>query len=158
MLAAGGLGGWGGACRAATGNEWARVMIALAAMQGYGKPGSNIWGTSQGAPCDEQFFFPGYAEGGISGDVDNSAAGYEFVYRMFANTRGATRTAHHSTEGQTVPRIRIPEAMMHETVEWHGKGFCGSSIESQLQKYSIPPRVIPMSRCTGSTGPRSSAP
>jgi trimethylamine-N-oxide reductase (cytochrome c) len=113
-------------------------MIALAAMQGYGKPGSNIWGTSQGAPCDEQFFFPGYAEGGISGDVDNSAAGYEFVYRMFANTRGATRTAHHSTEGQTVPRIRIPEAMMHETVEWHGKGFCGSSIESQLQKYTYP--------------------
>ena len=53
MLAAGGLGGWGGACRAATGNEWARVMIALAAMQGYGKPGSNIWGTSQGAPSDE---------------------------------------------------------------------------------------------------------
>jgi trimethylamine-N-oxide reductase (cytochrome c) len=138
MLAAGGLGGWGGACRAATGNEWARVMIALAAMQGYGKPGSNIWGTSQGAPCDEQFFFPGYAEGGISGDVDNSAAGYEFVYRMFANTRGATRTAHHSTEGQTVPRIRIPEAMMHEKVEWHGKGFCGSSIESQLQKYTYP--------------------
>jgi len=88
MLAAGGLGGWGGACRSATGNEWARVMIALAAMQGYGKPGSNIWGTSQGAPCDESFFFPGYAEGGISGDVDNSAAGYQFVYRMFANTGG----------------------------------------------------------------------
>ncbi len=138
MLAAGGLGGWGGACRSATGNEWARVMIALAAMQGYGKPGSNIWGTAQGAPCNEQFFFPGYAEGGISGDVDNSAAGFQFVYRMFANTQGATRTAHHSTEGQTVPRIRIPEAMMHEKVEWHGKGFCGSSIESQLQKYTYP--------------------
>jgi anaerobic selenocysteine-containing dehydrogenase len=138
MLAAGGLGGWGGACRSATGNEWARTMIALAAMQGYGKPGVNIWGTSQGAPCDEQFFFPGYAEGGISGDVDNSAAGYEFVYRMFANTRGATRTAHHSTEGQTVPRLNIPEAMMHQKVRWHGKGFCGSSIESQLQKYEYP--------------------
>jgi molybdopterin guanine dinucleotide-containing S/N-oxide reductase-like protein len=138
MLAAGGLGGWGGACRAATGNEWARTMIALAAMQGYGKPGSNIWGTSQGAPSNEQFFFPGYAEGGISGDVDNSAAGFQMVYRLFANTQGATRTAHHSTEGQTVPRIRIPEAMMHERVEWHGKGFCGSSIESQLQKYTYP--------------------
>ncbi len=138
MLAAGGLGGWGGACRSATGNEWARVMIALAAMQGYGKPGSNIWGTSQGAPCDEQFFFPGYTEGGISGDVDNTAAGYQLVYRLFANTQGATRTAHHSTEGQTVPRIRIPEAMMHEKVEWRGKGFCGSSIESQLQHYTYP--------------------
>jgi molybdopterin guanine dinucleotide-containing S/N-oxide reductase-like protein len=138
MLAAGGLGGWGGACRSATGNEWARVMIALAAMQGYGKPGSNIWGTSQGAPSNEQFFFPGYAEGGISGDVDNSAAGFQLAWRLFANTQGATRTAHHSTEGQTVPRIRIPEAMMHEKVEWHGKGFCGSSIESQFQKYTYP--------------------
>jgi molybdopterin guanine dinucleotide-containing S/N-oxide reductase-like protein len=138
MLAAGGLGGWGGACRSATGNEWARVMIALAAMQGYGKPGSNIWGTSQGAPADESFVFPGYAEGGISGDVDNSAAGFRWVYRMFANKGGATRTAHHSTEGQIVPRIRIPEAMMHEKLEWRGKGFCGSSIESQLQKYEYP--------------------
>ena len=42
MLAAGGMGGWGGACRASYGNEWTRTMIALAAMQGLGKPGSNI--------------------------------------------------------------------------------------------------------------------
>ncbi|GAH88687.1 unnamed protein product, partial [marine sediment metagenome] len=67
MLAAGGLGGWGGACRAATGNEWARLMISLAAMQGLGKPGSNIWGTTRGAPGNAEFLFPGYAEGGISG-------------------------------------------------------------------------------------------
>ena len=85
-------------------------MIALAAMQGYGKPGSNIWGTAQGAPSDEQFFFPGYAEGGISGDVDNSAAGYQLRLPVFANTRGATRTAHHSTEGQTVPRHPYPRS------------------------------------------------
>ena len=70
MLAAGGLSGWGGACRSATGNEWARTMVALAAMQGYGKPGSNLWGTSQGAPSDSSFVFPGYAEGGISGDPE----------------------------------------------------------------------------------------
>jgi len=138
MLAAGALGGWGGACRSATGNEWARTMVALAAMQGYGKPGSNIWGTSQGAPSNEQFFFPGYAEGGISGDVDNSAAGFRFAWRMFGGKGGATRNTHHSTEGQTVPRIRIPEAMRHEHLEWRGKGFCGSSIESQLQKYEYP--------------------
>ena len=66
MLAAGGLGGWGGACRSANGNEWARTMVALAAMQGYGKPGINIWGISQGAPSDCSFVFPGYAEGGMS--------------------------------------------------------------------------------------------
>ncbi len=140
MLAAGGLGGWGGACRAASGNEWARTMIALAAMQGYGKPGSNIWGTSQGAPSDESFVFPGYAEGGISGDVDKSAAGYRWLYRMFGG-KGApapTRNTHDSPEGMAIPRIRIPEAMMHEKMAWHGKGFCGSSIESQLQEYKYP--------------------
>ena len=27
---------------------------------------------------------------------------------------------------------------MHERLEWRGKGFCGSSIESQFQKYEYP--------------------
>jgi trimethylamine-N-oxide reductase (cytochrome c) len=140
MLAAGGLGGWGGACRAATGNEWARTMVALAAMQGYGKPGSNIWGTSQGAPSDCSFVFPGYAEGGISGDPEKSAAAYRWLYRMFPHGSGAhpTVNVHDSTEGQAIPRLRIPEAMMHERFEWRGKGFSGSSIESQMQKYQYP--------------------
>ena len=137
MLAAGGPGGMGGACRAATGNEWARMMVALAAMQGLGKPGSNIWGTSSGAPLDCSFMFPGYAEGGISGDTANTAAGFRFVNRMFPHG-GALTNPHHSTEGQTVPRLRIPEAMRHEHLEWRGKGFCGSHIESQFQKYEYP--------------------
>jgi trimethylamine-N-oxide reductase (cytochrome c) len=140
MLAAGGLSGWGGACRCATGNEWARTMVALAAMQGYGKPGSNLWGTSQGAPSDSSFVFPGYAEGGISGDPDKSAAAYRWQYRMFAPGSGShsTANAHDTTEGQAIPRLRIPEAMMHESFEWRGKGLCGSSIESQMQKYQYP--------------------
>ena len=49
----------------------------------------------------------------------------------------------HSTEGQTVPRLNIPEAMRHETVEWRGKGFCGSHIESQFQKYEYPAQGYP---------------
>ncbi len=140
MLAAGGLGGWGGACRSATGNEWARTMVALAAMQGYGKPGVNIWGTSQGAPSDCSFVFPGYAEGGISGDPEKSAAAYRFLYRMFPHSSGRKPTVnvHDSTEGQAIPRLRIPEAMMHESFEWRGKGFSGSSIQSQMQKYQYP--------------------
>ena len=77
MLAAGGLGGWGGACRASHGIEFARGMIALATMQGMGKPGSNIYSTTQGTPVDYDFYFPGYAEGGISGDCENTAAGYQ---------------------------------------------------------------------------------
>jgi molybdopterin guanine dinucleotide-containing S/N-oxide reductase-like protein len=140
MLAAGGLGGWGGACRSATGNEWARTMVALAAMQGYGKPGSNLWGTSQGAPSDCSFIFPGYAEGGISGDPEKSAAAYRWLYRMFPYGSGShpTSNVHDSPEGQAIPRLRIPEAMMHESFEWRGKGFSGSSIESQMQKYQYP--------------------
>ena len=49
-------------------------------------------------PVDCSFVMDGYAEGGISGDVDNTAAGFRWVYRMFPQG-GATRTAHHSTEG-----------------------------------------------------------
>ncbi len=137
MLAAGGLGGMGGACRAATGNEWARAMVALAALQGMGKPGSNIWGTTAGAPVDSSFVFPGYSEGGISCDLDHTAAGFRWAYRMFPQG-GAVRLAHHSGDGQTVPRLRIPEAMLHERLEWRGRGFCGSSIESQFREYHYP--------------------
>jgi len=139
MLASGGFGGMGGASRAATGNEWARTMVALAAMQGLGKPGSNIWGTTLGAPVDASFMFPGYSEGGISCDLGNTAAGFQWAYRMFPRG-GAAGLFHHSAEGQVVPRLRIPEALRHESVEWQGKGFCGSTIESQFQKYQYPAR------------------
>jgi anaerobic selenocysteine-containing dehydrogenase len=137
MLAAGGLGGWGGACRAASGNEWARLMISLAAMQGMGKPGSNIWSTTQGAPTDTRFMFPGYAEGGISGDVDNSAAGFRWVYRMFSFDR-PTRSSINAPMGQHIPRLKIPDCILNGQYEWRGKGFCGPSIESQFHKYKYP--------------------
>ncbi|MES0361954.1 MAG: molybdopterin dinucleotide binding domain-containing protein, partial [Anaerolineales bacterium] len=135
MLAAGGLGGWGGACRAATGGEWARLMISLQAMQGLGKPGINIWSTTQGVPHNSDFVFPGYAEGGMSGDVDNSAAGYRWVYKMDFHP---TRSSINSPMGQHVPRLRIPEAILDGKYEWRGKGFCGQSIEAQFHKYKYP--------------------
>ena len=136
MLAAGGKGGFGGACRSATGNEWARTMIALAAMQGLGKPGVNIWATTQGVPCDTTFWFPGYNEGGISVDT-NTMSGVRLAGRLWPEG-GPTPNPQHSTEGQTVSRLLLPEAMLHERLEWRGKGFCGSSIESQFQKYEYP--------------------
>ena len=68
-LAAGGQGGWGGACRSATGNEWARTMIALAAMQGLGKPGVQHVVDHARRALRHRFWFPGYSEGGISGDA-----------------------------------------------------------------------------------------
>ena len=136
MLAAGGKGGFGGACRSATGNEWARTMIALAAMQGLGKPGVNIWATTQGVPCDTTFWFPGYNEGGISADT-NTMSGVRLAGRLWPEG-GPAPNPQHSTEGQTVSRLLLPEAMLHERLEWRGKGFCGSSIESQFQKYEYP--------------------
>lgn len=136
-LAAGGLGGWGGACRSATGNEWARMMVCLAAMQGLGKPGRNIWSTTQGAPCDESFFFPGYAEGGICCDPFNSAAFKDFATRMFSYGHYMDSTLN-MPNGQHVPRLRIPEAILEEKIEWRGKGFCGSHIEAQFAKYEYP--------------------
>lgn len=135
MLAAGGLGGWGGACRSATGTDWARLMISLQAMQGLGKPGINIWSTTQGAPHNTDFVFPGYTEGGMSGDVDNSAAGFRWVYRMH---RHPTRSSINSPMGQHIPRLKIPECILDGTFEWRGKGFCGQSIEAQFKKYTYP--------------------
>ncbi|MCP4600168.1 MAG: molybdopterin-dependent oxidoreductase, partial [Proteobacteria bacterium] len=135
MLAAGGLGGWGGACRSATGGEWARLMISLQAMQGMGKPGSNIWGTTQGAPHNAELLFPGYTEGGMSGDVDNSAAGYRWVYRMH---KQPTRSNINAPMGQHIPRLKIPECILDGKFEWRGKGFCGQSIEAQFHKYKYP--------------------
>ena len=135
MLAAGAPGGMGGACRSATGSEWARLMICLAAMQGLGKPGSNIWGTTQGAPCNTEFMFPGYAEGGISLDPDNSGAGFRWAGRVdFKGTKSNLNTPF----GQHIPRLKIPECILNGEYEWRGKGFCGASVEMQFQPYKYP--------------------
>ena len=61
--------GFGGAGRGATGAQWARCMIMMMAMQGWGKPGVNFGCLAVGAPHDLHFYFPGYADGGISGDL-----------------------------------------------------------------------------------------
>ena len=106
MLAAGGLGGWGGACRAATGNEWARTMVALAAMQGLGKPGSNIWGTTSGAPVGlRRSSSPATPRAASPATRTTRPPAIRCVYRMFAQHgrhRHATRT--------TPPRARPSRA------------------------------------------------
>ena len=136
MLAAGGLGGWGGACRTAYGTEWARMMVLLAAMQGLGKPGSNIWSTTGGVPFNADFVFPGYAEGGISGDPANSAAHFQMISRGV--TMHPVSSAINNPGGQHIPRILVPECIMNPPQEWRGKGFCGNSTETQFMKYKYP--------------------
>ena len=81
-----GCGGWGnghgGACRNQTGIQWARTMVCLIAMQGLGKPGINMGNLQWGSPVDLNFYFPGYADGGMSGDIEKTAMAVELFQRM----------------------------------------------------------------------------
>jgi molybdopterin guanine dinucleotide-containing S/N-oxide reductase-like protein len=129
-LAAGGPGnGLGGACRGATGIEWARSMVCLIAMQGLGKPGINMGNMSDGAPVDTRFFFPGYTEGGISGDLEATALSIHMYQRM-------PQLPTINTVMQRVPKLRIPEAIL----EGHCEGYFMNpkTIEGQFFKFHYP--------------------
>jgi trimethylamine-N-oxide reductase (cytochrome c) len=103
-----GVGGWGcgvgGACRGPTGTQWARMMTILGAMQGMGRPGSNFGNLQFGAPVDMNFYFPGYAEGGMSGDLAYSANSTNNYQRM-------PHIITMSTVKQAIPRMWLPEAI-----------------------------------------------
>ena len=123
-LAAGGRGGQGSACRTAHGTEWPRMMVALLAMQGWGKPGRNLWSTTNGVPVNNSVWFPGYSEpGGWMGMAP-------FVkYKL---------TAQNPTK-QKLMRLTVPEAIMEGHDEYLGDGICGESLEQQFKvnKYPI---------------------
>jgi len=128
-LAAGGITGFGSACRCATGNEWARSMVCLMAMQGLGKPGINMGGMQQGTPVDTSFFFPGYAEGGLSGDIEGTAMAVNMYQRM-------PQLATVNTVYQRVPRLRIPEAILEGRTS--GYPTDSKTIEGQFLKFDYP--------------------
>jgi trimethylamine-N-oxide reductase (cytochrome c) len=105
-LAAGSQGsGFGGACRGATGAQWARCMVMLAAMQGLGKPGRNMGNLEAGAPVDHQFYFPGYGDGGISGDLN-------FTGNAVANYQRMPHLVTVNPVRQMVPKQQFPEAIL----------------------------------------------
>ncbi|MFC1579859.1 molybdopterin-dependent oxidoreductase [Thermodesulfobacteriota bacterium] len=128
-LAAGGIIGFGSACRCATGNEWARSMVCLMGMQGLGKPGINMGGMQQGTPVDTRFFFPGYSEGGFSGDIAGTALGVNMYQRM-------PQLATVNTVYQRIPRLRIPEAILDGECE--GYPTDPKTIEGQFLKFDYP--------------------
>ncbi len=128
-LSPGGLVGFGGACRSATGIEWARSMVCLMAMQGLGKPGVNMGCLQQGAPLDTSFFFPGYAEGGFSGDLDTTSLRVNMYQRM-------PQLPTMNTVSQLIPRLRIPEAILDQACE--GYPTDPKSIEGQFKKFKYP--------------------
>ncbi|MBU2516888.1 MAG: molybdopterin-dependent oxidoreductase [Proteobacteria bacterium] len=129
LACGGGAAGVGGAARCATGNEWARAMVCLIAMQGLGKPGINIGNMQCGSPVDVRFFFPGYAEGGMSGDLENTGLSINMYQRM-------PQLPSMNTSKQVVPRLKLPEAIL----EGHCEGYPTDpkTIEGQFQKYEYP--------------------
>jgi len=128
-LSCGGRSGFGSACRSATGIEWARSMVYLAAMQGIGKPGVNIGNLQTGTPVSTRFFFPGYAEGGLSGDLVGSGLAQNMYQRM-------PQTVTMNTVTQTVPRLQIPEAIMEGKAL--GYPMDGKTVEAQFRPVPFP--------------------
>ncbi|MEO6624573.1 MAG: molybdopterin-dependent oxidoreductase, partial [Burkholderiaceae bacterium] len=129
-LAAGGLGtGFGGAGRNSTGSQWARNMVLMMAMQGWGKPGVNFGNLQAGTPLDHNFWFPGYAEGGISGDLAFTAGAAHTYCRM-------PHVLTINPVKQMVPRQRLPDAI----IDGYCKGYPwdGFSQEMQFGAYEYP--------------------
>ena len=121
VLSAGARGGEGGACRAAYGTEWARLMVLLQAMQGLGKPGVSIWSTTLGAPIDTSCWFPGY------GDADG----------RIAHSRAA-RVQPENSVAQRLYRPLVPDAVLDPPIHWKGEGFCNRSLEQQFTPFTYP--------------------
>jgi len=121
VLSGGSRGGEGGACRTAFGTEWARMMVLLQGMQGLGKPGRSIWGTTMGAPSDTDVWFPGYAD--LQGRIATSTvADYLPI----------------NTNQQRLWRLTVPDAVLNPPVSWYGEGFCGQSLEQQFKHFEYP--------------------
>lgn len=128
-----GAGGWGnghgGACRNATGGQWARTMVCLVAMQGLGKPGVSMGNLQWGTPVDVNFYFPGYAEGGMSGDLHHTAQSVELYQRKPV-------LPSVNTVDQEIPRLQMPEAIVNDKAE--GYAWNGMSMQAQFSKFNYP--------------------
>jgi trimethylamine-N-oxide reductase (cytochrome c) len=118
--------GWGGACRADTGVDYARLMVQLFAMQGMGKPGRGMWTATVGAPIDYTIQFTGYSE----------------KIGSIANEPVAKHAPINPVE-QKLYRPTMPDAILNGHDAWLGDGFCGSSLEQQFNQH-----VYPMPGCS----------
>ena len=104
-------------------------MVCLIAMQGIGRPGVSMGNLQWGTPVDLNFYFPGYAEGGMSGDLHHTAMAVELYQRM-------PQLPSMNTVEQSIPRLQLPEAIMEGKAE--GYVWDGKSIEAQFSKIIYP--------------------
>jgi trimethylamine-N-oxide reductase (cytochrome c) len=109
--------------------DWARAMVCLVAMQGLGKPGVNMGNMQMGSPVDTRFFFPGYAEGGFSGDLEGTGIALNMYQRM-------PHLPAMNTVMPKIPRLKVPEAIL----EGHCEGYPTNpkTIEGQFFKFGYP--------------------
>jgi molybdopterin guanine dinucleotide-containing S/N-oxide reductase-like protein len=114
--------GFGGAGRGATGQQWARCMVMLMAMRGLGKPGINMGGLQAGTPVDHEFYFPGYADGGISGELQWTGNAVNNYQRM-------PHVLSMNPVRQLIPRQQIPEAI----IKGHATGYLWDGIAPEIQ-------------------------
>jgi len=135
-LSSGCRGGQGSACRTEYGTEWARMMVLLQAMQGLGKPGVSIWGTTMGAPSSYKWF-PGYAE--PQGTIAKADI-------------AKIKPALNNTTKQRLFRLNLPDAILDGNFSFRGEGFCGNTIDQQftMQHYPIEGKVKMFYRYGGS--------
>jgi trimethylamine-N-oxide reductase (cytochrome c) len=129
-------GGFGGAGRGATGAQWARCMVMLMAMRGLGKPGINMGNLEAGTPVDHEFYFPGYADGGISGELNwNGNAVHNYQKMPHVITVNPVR--------QLVPKQQFPDAI----VDGKATGYLWDGLATEIQftpfQYPMPgyPRI-----------------
>jgi len=122
-------GGFGGACRNASGIQWARAMVMLMAMQGWGKPGVNFGNLTNGAPVDLEFYFPGYGEGGISGELMATGSATNNYVRM-------PHLPSVNPVQQAIPRQRLPEAILDGFAE--GYFLDPMAAENQMRPFFYP--------------------
>ena len=136
VMSSGCRGGQGTACRAAYATEWARMMILLPAMQGLGKPGVSIFGTTMGAPASYKWF-PGYAE--PEGQMGRSSVAKDKIC-----LRNPTQ--------QRMFRLNVPDEILSGRDWFRGEGFCGQSLDQHFTEnhYPIETRVHMWYRYGGS--------
>ena len=157
MLASGGMGGWGGACRASSGNEWARMMIALAAMQGMGKPGTNIWSTTSGVPFDTLVLLPRLRRGRDLGRHRQHGRREEAGEPHVARRRHVLQPAAlaRGPDGAAPAHPRGHEARAPRVAR---QGLLRLVHRVAVPRVPLPRRRLsPRARCTTATAARSSA-